>query len=582
MTIPATLMTLVALATGQVAKHDFPLPDAITGSWYDLERPGEGWIVEMLDDDRALVAWFTYPPAGTGETQAWLLGTGTVANDTIVVDRLQTFRGPRFGPGFDPDALEPSDWGGIVLAYETCSVGELAYEGPPAWGSDLRVIDRLTGIVDVPCAGEGPPAGVAVGLTGAWFDPDQPGAGLFFEELAGGRLNAYWFTYDDQGRPAWMTGVGQRIGNQFVFDSLLMPRGTAFGADFDPGAVVLEHWGRMVVTIPDCTGVGLEYESGIDGFGAGSLQLIRLTEPLGVDCTAPVALTGGSWIEVAPPPTPRSELSVAVLDEIAFVSGGFGGPARMESYDFERDAWTRHPDMPVGRNHHMSAAFEGEIYLFGGFADSSFSGTRSAVAFDPATGRYRALADLRVNHASAGQAVVVGKRIYLAGGVQRAIQIYDPASDSWELLIIPGEPIRDHSTAVLFDGEIWILAGRSNIDGAFSSVSIFDPVTRTFREGPRMVEPHSGFAAAVVQGQIMAVGGELNTGANAGSPVTLDTFEIYVPGEQRWRRAPDLPIALHGIGGAVVRDRLFIAGGSEIANSVIPAGRTFVYVPGPR
>ncbi|MDX1606396.1 MAG: hypothetical protein R3202_09395, partial [Candidatus Competibacterales bacterium] len=550
-----TLTIVAALATGQVAKHEFPLPDGITGSWYDLERPGEGWIVEMLDDDRVLVAWFTYPPAGSDHDQAWLLGTGTVLNDVITIDRLQTFSGPRFGPGFDPDALEAVDWGSIILAYETCNLGELAYEGPMAWGSELRVIDRLTDIVDVPCTGEAPPAGASIGLTGAWFDPDQVGAGLFFEELADGRLNAYWFTYDDQGQPAWMTGVGERAENEFVFETMFMPRGTRFGADFDPAAVVLEPWGRMVVSVPDCTGLDLDYESTVPGFGEGSLALVRLTEPRGVDCVAPLALTGGNWIEVAPPPTPRSELSVAVLDGIAYVSGGFGGPRRMESYDPERDAWTAHADMPVGRNHHMSAAYEGEIYVFGGYADSSFTGTRSAIAFDPANDSYRTLADLPVNHAAAGQAVVVGDRIYLAGGVQRAIQVYDPATDGWELITVPGEPIRDHSTAVLFDGEIWILAGRSNVQGAFSTVSIFNPESRTYRAGPRMVEPHSGYAAAVVQGQIMAVGGELNTGANAGSPVSIDTLEIYVPTEQRWRRAPDLPIALHGIGGVALQGR---------------------------
>ncbi|MDX1570040.1 MAG: kelch repeat-containing protein, partial [Xanthomonadales bacterium] len=73
-----------------------------------------------------------------------------------------------------------------------------------------------------------------------------------------------------------------------------------------------------------------------------------------------------------------------------------------------------------------------------------------------------------------------------------------------------------------------------------------------------------------------------NTGANAGSPVSIDTLEIYVPTEQRWRRAPDLPIALHGIGGVALQGRQFIAGGSEIANSVVPAGRTFIYQPAAR
>ena len=80
----------------------------------------------------------------------------------------------------------------------------------------------------------------------------------------------------------------------------------------------------------------------------------------------------------------------------------------------------------------------------------------------------------------------------------------------------------------------------------------------------------------------MAVGGELNTGANAGSPLTLDTLEMYVPSEGRWLRAPDLPVPLHGIAGGAVRDRFFVSGGAAVANSVTPTGRSFVYLPAPR
>lgn len=44
-----------------------------SGAWYVPSRSGEGWMVEELADDRALLVWFTYTPDGQ---QAWMLGVG--------------------------------------------------------------------------------------------------------------------------------------------------------------------------------------------------------------------------------------------------------------------------------------------------------------------------------------------------------------------------------------------------------------------------------------------------------------------------------------------------------------------------
>ena len=87
---------------------------AYSGAWYNRERSGEGFVVEVLPDGRAVVYWFTYTPDGSGD-QAWMIGQGVVASfDSLVeepppgspvarieIDELWQPTGAAFGPPFD-------------------------------------------------------------------------------------------------------------------------------------------------------------------------------------------------------------------------------------------------------------------------------------------------------------------------------------------------------------------------------------------------------------------------------------------------------------------------------------------------
>lgn len=45
----------------------------MTGSWFDQTHNGEGLVIEILDDGRALVFWFSCDTSGK---QAWFFGLG--------------------------------------------------------------------------------------------------------------------------------------------------------------------------------------------------------------------------------------------------------------------------------------------------------------------------------------------------------------------------------------------------------------------------------------------------------------------------------------------------------------------------
>ena len=97
----AILTALIsALFATPLWAHD-PLAFA-SGSWFNLERNGEGFVVQILPDEVAVVTWFTYPPVGEPGEQAWMLGTGTTQGSKIVLDNVERPTGGIFGPEFDP------------------------------------------------------------------------------------------------------------------------------------------------------------------------------------------------------------------------------------------------------------------------------------------------------------------------------------------------------------------------------------------------------------------------------------------------------------------------------------------------
>jgi hypothetical protein len=95
-----------------------------SGAWYDPSRAGEGFTVQILEDDSALVYWFTFGPDGE---RRWLFGAGELMDDTWHFPELLATRGPSFGDAFDPGALELSPWGRLELDL-SCDGGEARYQ----------------------------------------------------------------------------------------------------------------------------------------------------------------------------------------------------------------------------------------------------------------------------------------------------------------------------------------------------------------------------------------------------------------------------------------------------------------------
>ena len=129
------------------------------------------------------------------------------------------------------------------------------------------------------------PAGtISAAFTGAWYDPAQSGHGLFVEVLSGNRFQAAWFAYDPAGKQqAWFTGVGTYSGNTATITNVLMPTGGRFIPNFDAVDVTANRWGSLTFTFTDCNHGRVDFNA-VAGYGSGSMNITRLTQPAGLAC----------------------------------------------------------------------------------------------------------------------------------------------------------------------------------------------------------------------------------------------------------------------------------------------------------
>ncbi|MFQ5551501.1 MAG: carboxypeptidase regulatory-like domain-containing protein, partial [Gemmatimonadales bacterium] len=130
----------------------------------------------------------------------------------------------------------------------------------------------------------------------------------------------------------------------------------------------------------------------------------------------------GTWQALTPLGSVRTENSVAALDGLIYVVGGFkpsgGGAAAetaVERYDPSTDSWTTVAPLPAGVNHAGLAAVGGKLYLVGGYGGATFTGTDIVRIYDPATDGWTMGASLPSARGALAVAVLDGK-IHAIGG----------------------------------------------------------------------------------------------------------------------------------------------------------------------
>ena len=257
------------------------------GLWTSATHPSQGLMIEELDrplgtvpagEQRYAVTWYTWAPAGDASPgPRWLAGMGRSVENLLYVDELVEVRGGDFATQLDPASLQFEPWGSLVF-----TKGRLYYDG--RWGRGERDVAQTTtaGFGVHPSVDFSPVPPHDFGRSGTYYDPAHPGQGLVLNQFAPGGTVAsllLWYTFDPDGKPAWMYGVDTNAADGLAFAMTRAVRGGSFESGAAPAPPNHEPFGNVTLETDACHVTAIAWQSDVPGFGNGRVPLVRLTAP---------------------------------------------------------------------------------------------------------------------------------------------------------------------------------------------------------------------------------------------------------------------------------------------------------------
>lgn len=260
---------------------------------------------------------------------------------------------------------------------------------------------------------------------------------------------------------------------------------------------------------------------------------------------------------------PRQEVGVAAVAGKIYVAGGFRANGTtadtVEVYDPENDRWEFVAAMPLRLHHPAAASVGGKLYIIGGTSPAGVSD--ALLEYDPETNRWARKAPLPTPRSAAAAAVGDGK-IYIVGGSPAPrgsdVIVYDPETDTWTILPPMPTP-RNHHAAVAIGAKVYVVGGRPPTVPGLTALEVYDPETKRWARLSPMPTPRSGIAGAVVRGCLYVLGGE----GNPNHPLGIyPQTEGYNPLTDRWETLVPMPTPRHGMGAAVIGDKIYVPAGA--------------------
>ena len=195
--------------------------------------------------------------------------------------------------------------------------------------------------------------------------------------------------------------------------------------------------------------------------------------------------------------------------------------------------------------------------------------------FDPASDSWSTSAPIPLPPRINFPAVEVNGRIYVFGGQKptpvhslntsgedvglHSVLEYDPIADVWTPKADMPTARSDVAAAVI-DGKVYVVGGDlpPHGDVYYLTLEVYDPSSNTWdtTKAP-MLYPCLGAAVGVIDGILYVAGG---TGFSP-SQVYPNILQAYDPATDTWTRKSDMPTARANAGGAVVNNLFYVIGG---------------------
>lgn len=267
------------------------------------------------------------------------------------------------------------------------------------------------------------------------------------------------------------------------------------------------------------------------------------------------------WVVKAPMHTRRHGFGCGVVDGMIYAPGGYSlgsAIATVERYDPILDSWEFMAPMPIANSGHCCAVVNGTIYAFGGADVKKWT----VQEYEPQTNTWQSRTSMPTGRESPACAVVEDK-IYVIGGgedasnvVYNIVEVYDPATNSWDTSTSPMPTARRGLTCAAVNGKIYAIGGRLGYLDPHTDVNIveiYDVATDSWQTGPSMPTARAFPASVAVDGMIYVIGGL--------TPVdSLGVVERYDPVSTSWTSLPDMT-PRYAPGAAAVEGTIYAIGG---------------------
>src|SRR5204862_2163548 len=165
-----------------------------------------------------------------------------------------------------------------------------------------------------------------------------------------------------------------------------------------------------------------------------------------------------------------------------FYSACSGGAVNfMQIYNDVTNVWSSGLNMPDFRSGPAVAAFNGKVYVIGGFAPG-FVPQSQVWEYDPVANTYATKTPMPSASGNVPGALL-GNEIFVVGGASpnTAAYAYNPTTDTWRSIAAPSPADCQGGGAFALNGELW-LVGCLGQDGTVAKV--YDPVSNTWSLGP--------------------------------------------------------------------------------------------------
>jgi N-acetylneuraminic acid mutarotase len=194
-----------------------------------------------------------------------------------------------------------------------------------------------------------------------------------------------------------------------------------------------------------------------------------------------------------------------------YVIGGYGpgSVARSTAFVFRLGRWTPLPPMPAPRAAGGAAIVGGKLYVVGGVeAPGRLAG--EAFAFDLETARWTLIRGPRAREHLG--AAALGGRVYAVAGRTSGldtnldvVEAFDPRSGRWRA--VPPLPGKRGGTAAAAVAGRLLSAGGEEPGGTIATVFAYSPATRHWTQLPRMRTSRHGLGLVGWRGRVFALGG---------------------------------------------------------------------------